>query len=479
MRPEFDDQTLFRAAELAIDYLQRMPYLPVRESASMEELRAALRLPLNDAPIDPRIVLEELVEAAEPGLVHSQSPRYFGFVIGGALDAAIAADWMTSTWDQNAGGYPVGPSATVAEEAVGEWLLELLGLPRESGVGLTTGCQMAHFTCLAAARNHKLHEVGWDVESNGLFGAPPLRVLVGAHAHTTVLAALRMLGLGARRVETIATDDQGRMLAGALAKTLRDGQGPAIVIAQAGEVNTGAIDPLSEIADAAYDYGAWLHVDGAFGLWAAASPRLRPLLDGFDRAHSWATDGHKWLNVPYDSGFAIVRDADAQQRALNAAFGAAYIPAAEHGERYGSNFVPEFSRRARAFPAYAAIRSLGRKGIADVVERCCECAHLMASALSEMDGAEVLNEVALNQVLVRFRRDGVNVSDEVLHAVQDEGTCWMSGTTWEGEPAMRISVCNWRTTEADVRRSAAAIEACVRQSVSARRFAESTTTSDS
>jgi glutamate/tyrosine decarboxylase-like PLP-dependent enzyme len=461
MRPQVDERALSRAADLAIDYLIRMADMPVREEASLDELRAAIRVPLNDAPMDPTVVVEELAQAAEPGLVQIQSPRYFGFVIGGGLDAAIGADWLCSAWDQNGGGYPCGPSAAVVEEAVGEWVLDLLGLPAQSGVGLTTGCQMAHFTCLAAARNRKLADTGWNVECDGLFGAPPLRVIAGAHAHTTVFGALRMLGLGSNRTEIVAADDQGRMLPGELAKTLRSGEGPAIVIAQCGDVNSGAIDPLAQIADLAYDYGAWLHVDGAFGLWAAASPRLRDLVDGVERAHSWATDGHKWLNVPYDCGIAVVRDADAQRAALSSIAGAEDVPPIEHGERYNAEWVPEFSRRARGFAAYAGIRQLGRRGVAELVERCCSCAHLMASALSEMDGAEVLNEVALNQVLVRFTRDGVNVSDEVLKAVQDEGTCWMSGTTWDGEPAMRISVSNWRTTEDDIRRSADAIESCL------------------
>jgi glutamate/tyrosine decarboxylase-like PLP-dependent enzyme len=458
VRPEVDEQTLFQAAEMAVDYLRRMPELPVREEASLEELRAALRVPLNEAPLDPQTVVQELVAAAEPGVVQVQSPRYFGFVIGGSVDAAIAADWLASAWDQNAGGYPCGPSAAVVEEAVGEWLIDLLGLPAGSGVGLTTGCQMAHFTCLAAARNRKLAEAGWDVEADGLYGAPPLRVIAGAHAHTTVWAALRMLGFGSNRTEIVDCDDQGRMMPGALARTLREGEGPAIVIAQAGEISTGAMDPFAQIADLVYDYGAWLHVDGAFGLWAAASPRLRDLMVGVERAHSWATDGHKWLNVPYDCGFAIVRDCEAQRAALSSFSGAHYIPPAEHGERFNGDWVPEFSRRARGFPVYAAIRSLGRRGIAELVERSCECAHLMASSLAEMEGAEVLNEVTLNQVLVRFMRNGANVTDEVMHAVQDEGTCWMSGSTWEGEPAMRISVCNWRTTADDIRRSAEAIE---------------------
>jgi glutamate/tyrosine decarboxylase-like PLP-dependent enzyme len=477
VRPEVDEQALYRAAELAIGYLQRMPEMPVREEASLDELRALLRMPLNDAPLDPRVVVQELAQAAEPGLVQIQSPRYFGFVIGGGLDAAIAADWLASAWDQNAGGYPCGPSAAVVEEAVGEWVLDLLGLPAGSGVGLTTGCQMAHFTCLAAARNRKLTDTGWDVEADGLFGAPPLRVIAGSHAHTTVFAALRMLGLGSNRTEIVEADDQGRMLPGALERTLRTGEGPAIVVAQAGEINTGAMDPFDKIADLAHEYGAWLHVDGAFGLWAAASPKLRPQIAGVERADSWATDGHKWLNVPYDCGFAIVRDRQAQHAALSSLAGASYIPAAEHGERFNAEWVPEFSRRARGFPVYAAIRSLGRQGVAELLERCCACARLMASALADIDGAEVLNDVTLNQVLVRFTRDGANVSDELIHAIQNEGTCWLGGSSWEGERVMRISVCNWRTTKDDIRRSVSAIESCLGQPLP--RFAESTTTSDS
>jgi glutamate/tyrosine decarboxylase-like PLP-dependent enzyme len=459
VKPDIDERTLLRAAEIAVDYLRRAPELPVREDASLEELRASLRVPLNDTPLDGLEVLEELAEAAAAGIVGIQSPRYFGFVIGGSLESAIAADWLTSAWDQNAGGYPCGPAAAVVEEAVGEWVLDLLGLPADAGVGLTTGCQMAHFACLAAARNRKLAETGWDVEADGLFGAPPLRVVAGAHAHTTVFAALRMLGLGSARTELVEADDQGRMLPGALERVLRSGEGPAIVIGQIGEVNSGAIDPLSALADAAHEYGAWLHLDGAFGLWAAASPKLRGLVEGVERADSWATDGHKWLNVPYDCGFAIVRDIEAQRGALSSLSGAHYIPPAEHGERFSAEWVPEFSRRARGFPAYAAIRTLGRNGVAELVERCCACARLMADELAEDEHAQVLNEVALNQVLVRFTAGGRNTTDEVMAAVQQEGTCWMSGTSWEGEPAMRISVCNWRTTEEDIQRSAAVIRA--------------------
>jgi glutamate/tyrosine decarboxylase-like PLP-dependent enzyme len=452
-----DPALLRRTAEIAAAYLASLPERPVRADASLDELRSALRVALDDASQPALQVIEELVPAADPGLVGTQSPRYFGFVIGGGLDAAIAADWLTSVWDQNGGGYPAGPSAAVAEEVACEWLLDLLGLPDAAGVGLTTGCQMAHFTCLAAARHRALADAGWDVEADGLFGAPAIRVLVGAKAHTTVFAALRMLGLGSRRVELVAADDQGRMRASELARLLASGEGPAIVVAQVGEVNTGAIDAMPAIARLAREHGAWCHVDGAFGLWAAASPTLRGLVDGVAEADSWATDAHKWLNVPYDCGVAIVRDRTAHAAAMNSFAGAEYIPQPQHDERYQAEWVPEFSRRARGFAVYAALRELGRRGVAELVERCCGCARLMAEELAHDPRVTVLNDVVLNQVLVRFACYGANVTTEVIDAVQREGTCWVSGTEWEGEPAMRISVCNWRTTEDDIRRSAGAI----------------------
>jgi glutamate/tyrosine decarboxylase-like PLP-dependent enzyme len=456
-----DLELLRRTAEIASDYLTSLSERPVRADASLDELRSALRVALEDRSQPALQVIEELAAAASPGLMGTQSPRYFGFVIGGALDAAVAADWLTSVWDQNAAGYLGGPSAAVAEEVVCEWLLDLLGLPDDAGVGLTTGCQMAHFTCLAAARHRLLGDLGWDVEAEGLFGAPPIRVLVGAKAHTTVFGALRMLGLGSRRVEIVAADGQGRMGVSELECLLSCGEGPAIVVAQAGEVNTGAIDALPEITRVAREHDAWCHVDGAFGLWAAASPRLRGLVDGVAGADSWATDAHKWLNVPYDSGIAIVRDRAAHAAAMNSFAGAEYIPPPQHDERRQAEWVPEFSRRARGFAVYAALRELGRGGIAALVERCCDCARLMADELARDPQATVLNDVVLNQVLVRFDRGGTNITDEVIDSVQREGTCWMSGTEWEGEPAMRISVCNWRTTEDDIRRSATAILAQV------------------
>ncbi len=456
-----DPELLRRTAEIASEYLTSLPERPVRAGGSLDELRSALRVGLEDGPKPALEVIEELVAAADPGLVGTQSPRYFGFVIGGGLDAAIAADWLTSVWDQNAAGYLGGPSAAVAEEVACEWLLDILGLPDGAGVGLTTGCQMAHFTCLAAARHRALADAGWDVEADGLFGAPPIRVLVGAKAHTTVFAALRMLGLGSSRVELVAADDQGRMRVSELAGLLASSEGPAIVVAQVGEVNTGAIDEVPAIARLAHEHNAWCHVDGAFGLWAATSPSLRGLVDGVADADSWATDAHKWLNVPYDCGLAIVRDRTAHAAAMNSFAGAKYIPPSQHDERQPAEWVPEFSRRARGFAVYAALRELGRGGVAALVERCCGCARLMAEELARDPRVTVLNDVVLNQVLVRFARDGANVTDEVIDNVQREGTCWMGGTEWEGEPAMRISVCNWRTTEDDIRRSARAILAQV------------------
>ena len=455
-----DDRALRRAADLALEFLRGLPERPVGEGASIDELRAALDVPLEDASLPSLEVIERLAAAVEPGLVASAGPRYFGFVIGGALPSAVAADWLTSAWDQNAGGYPVGPSASVAEEVACVWLLDLLGLPADAGVGLTTGCQMAHVTCLAAARHRVLRDAGWDVEAEGLFGAPAVRVLVNEQAHATVFAALRLLGFGSARCELVPADDQGRMRVSELEAMLAGGRGRAIVIAQAGDVNTGAIDALADITRLAREHGAWCHVDGAFGLWATVSPALRGLVEGSADADSWATDAHKWLNVPYDCGVAVVRDRDAHVAAMNSFAGAAYIPGRAHDERNQSEWVPEFSRRARGFTVYAALRELGRRGVADLVERCCAHARLMAELLAEADGVAVLNDVVLNQVLVRFGHDADNATDAVIRAVQRDGTCWTSGTRFGGEAAMRISVCNWRTTEEDIRRSAAAILAC-------------------
>ena len=441
-------------SDYAASYLGSVDSRPVREAAGVDELRAALGGPLPDHPVDPAQVIAELIEAAEPGVVGIAGSRYFGFVIGGGLPAALAADWLTATWDQNAGLYAAGPSASVVEEVAIGWLVELLGLPEHASAAFVTGCQMAHVTALAAARHHVLDQVGWDVEREGLHGSPPIRVLVGEERHVTLDRALRLLGIGAAQVEVVAADDQGRMRPDVLDDVLARGRGPAIVCAQAGNVNTGAIDPLAAIADTVAGTDAWFHIDGAFGAWAAASPRLRGLVAGVERADSWATDAHKWLNVPYDSGIVFCAH-PAAHRAAMAVHASYLIQADEGGPRDQVDWTPEFSRRARGFPIYAALRSLGRSGVADMVERCCEHARTFARILGAADHVEILNEVVLNQVLVRFGDD--EGTRRVIERVQAEGTCWVSGTTWRGQSAMRISVSSWRTTAEDVERSATAM----------------------
>jgi glutamate/tyrosine decarboxylase-like PLP-dependent enzyme len=454
-----DADLLKRTTELALEFLGSLPHRRVGPTVPIEELRAALGGPLPEQGEDPLATVERLARAADPGLVGMAGPRYFGFVIGGHLPAALAADWLASTWDQNATLYVSAPSNSVAEEAASAWLLELLRLPRAASVGFTTGCMMANFTALAAARHALLARRGWDVETRGLFGAPEIDVVIGAEAHVTILAALQMLGLGRERVKRIPTDDQGRMEAAALRELLKDCHGPLIVCAQAGNVNTGAFDPLDEIAEAVRDHEGWLHVDGAFGLWANASPGLAHLARGAERADSWATDGHKWLNVPYDCGIVIVNDPESHRAAMTIA--APYLVQTEGRERDPFDYVPEFSRRARGFTVWAALRSLGRSGIADLVDRCCALALRFAEALSREPGVEILNDVVLNQVLVRFQPPDGDDPDaftrEVIKRVQDDGTCWLGGTTWHGMAAMRISVSNWSTGEEDVEVSAEAI----------------------
>ena len=437
-------ELLRRTAELAADYVASLEDRPVYPHVEPHELRAALGGPLPNEPLEAEQVVEELAAAAEPGLVAMGSGRYFGFVIGGALPAALAADWLTSAWDQNAGLYVGGPSASVVEQVTGEWLVDLLGLPPDCSIGYVTGAQMANVTGLAAARWHVLDAVGWDVGSQGLTGAPPVSVLVGAKGHVTIDRALRLLGLGAPTV--VAADDQGRLVPEALREAL--GDGPTIVCAQAGEVNTGAFDPLPEIADLAEEAGAWLHVDGAFGIWAAVSPRFRHLVAGIERADSWTTDAHKWLNVPYDSGIVLCRHPESHRAAMTIA--ASYLIQDEGARQVRDqvDWVPEFSRRARGFAVYAALRSLGRRGLAELVERCCDGAARFAGAITELEGVEVLNEVVLNQVLFRFDSD--ERTDEVLQRVQEESRVWMSGTTWDGRKAIRLSVSNWRTGDEEI-----------------------------
>ena len=446
------------AADHAADYLDGLEDRPVRPDAGPDAMREALLAPLPDRPSDPREVLDRLVTDAAPGIMDFQSPRFFGWVIGGTIPAALAADWMVAAWDQNAGGAEIAPATAAIEQLAGTWLIDLFGLPSGASFGFVTGCQMAHVTALAAARHAVLRAAGWDVERDGLAGSPPIRVLASEERHVTVDRALRLLGLGTNAVVPVAADETGAMGADALAAALRDGDGPAIVCAQAGNVNTGAVDPLGAVCDAARASGARVHVDGAFGLWAAASPARRAIVADIERADSWATDAHKWLNVPYDCGLAFVADADAHRAAMTAS--ASYIEdAAGHGARDPLDYNPEFSRRARGVPVYAALRSLGRSGVAELVDRCCDCAERFAERLAAEPGAEVV-AAGLNQVLVRFGGDDAT-TDAVLAAVQRDGTCFMSGTTWRGRRCMRISVSNWRTTPADVDRSVEAIRAAL------------------
>jgi len=446
---------LTAAAGHAADFLQTLPDGRVgADVLDVDALREGLAVPLPDGPGDSRAVLDELVAAATPGIVRSQSPRYFGYVIGGALPAAMAADVVAVGWDQNAGGYSVSPASAVVEEVVGAWLIDLLGLPAGASFGLTTGCQQAHVTCLAAARNAVLAGAGWDAEVGGLQGAPRVRLLVSEERHVTIDRAARILGFGTAALVPVAVGEAGLIDPAALRAELAAGDGPTIVCAQAGDVNSGGFDPLDEVVAAAHAAGAWVHVDGAFGLWAAASPRHRRLLSGHAGADSWATDAHKWLNVPHDCGLAFVADPRPHHAAMGVS--AAYLRASREGERDGSRWVPDFSRRARGFAVYAALRSLGREGIAELIERCCACAGRFAEVLGAEDGIEILNDVVLNQVLVRFGDDD-DATDAVVAAVQEEGSCWMSPTTWRGRRAMRISVSNWATTSGDVDRSCAAI----------------------
>ena len=436
-----------RAAELAEEHLATLRDRPVRAGVSYEDVVAALDEPLPEQGEDDVAVIEHLVEAAGPGVVANPGPRYFGFVTGGALPAALAADWLTSAWDQNAFSRVSSPGAAAIETVAERWVLEALGLPPTAAVGFATGATTSNFTCIAAARHALLARQGWDVEERGLNGAPPIRVIAGEHVHASLLVALRYAGLGAPTT-IVPADEQGAMRAG----ELEVGDGPTLICAQAGEVGSGASDPLEAIAAAKGD--AWLHVDGAFGLWAAASPELRHLVRGADKADSWAVDAHKWLNVPYDGGLAIV----AEPAHLRAAMGvrASYLPDSEGREPL--DHVPEMSRRARSIPVYAALRSLGRAGLAELVERNCALARRLADAMRDVEGVEVLNDVVLNQVLLRFDDDDAT-TQRVVEKVQRGGEAWLGGTVWRGRAAIRVSVSNWSTSEEDVDRLAAALKA--------------------
>ena len=441
-----------QAADYAAQFHESLGVRRVGAEASFDDVRAALGGPLPDEGSEDAAVLRELIAAAEPGIVGSQTGRYFGFVFGSALPAAVAADWVATAWDQNGFSVVTSPAAAAAEAVAADWVADLLGLPAGVSSGFVTGAQGANTTGLAAARHHVLAAAGWEVERDGLAGAPPLRIVAGGERHVTIDRSLRLLGIGTNALVAVPVDGQGRMDAAAVREELAREERPTIVCAQAGNVNTGAFDPVAELADACEPGGAWLHVDGAFGLWAAASPKLRHLVEGVDRADSWATDAHKWLNVPYDCGLVFCRHEEAH--ALSMAVAASYLQRADG--RSPSDWVPESSRRARGFAVWAAVRSLGRSGVADLVDRCCGHARAFAELLGAEPGVEILNDVVLNQVLVRFGDDD-ETTREVVRRVQADGTCWLGGTDWQGRAAMRISVSSFRTTEADVDRSAAAI----------------------
>jgi glutamate/tyrosine decarboxylase-like PLP-dependent enzyme len=461
------------AFDAALTFLEGLPERPVRAARTPEELLAELSTPLSPEPTPAPEVIRALAHAADPGITAMPGGRFFGWVIGGALPAALAADWLTSAWDQNTGSSFATPAAAVVEEIALDWIKDLLELPAASSAALVTGAQMANTTCLAAARNRVLRAAGWDVEANGLIGAPRVQVVVGAERHDAVVRSLRLLGLGSRALG-VETDERGRMRPDALKRALDALDVPTIVCAQAGNVNTGAIDRMHGIGDAVDALRArlshdavWLHIDGAFGLWARATPRLRALVEGAERADSWATDAHKWLNTPYDCGIAIVKDAEAHRRALS--LSAAYLPDfAANTVRSPVEYTPELSRRARGFAVYAALRQLGRRGVRELVEGCCQHAQAFASQLAALPHVQVLCPVELNQVLVRFlapnhagsRRDSA-LDDAhtraVVSRVQREGTCYMSDTTWHELAAMRISVSNWSTDSEDVTRSVESI----------------------
>ncbi|MEV7727385.1 aminotransferase class V-fold PLP-dependent enzyme [Streptomyces sp. NPDC087917] len=451
-----DSAPLALAYQQATEYLAGLADRPVGATAGSEQLLKMFGGPLPAGPGEATETIELLGRAvAEGGIPTANGPRYFGYVTGGTLPVAIATDWLVSAYDQTASLYNLSPAIAVAEDVAAQWVLELLGLPAHASVGFPTGCTMAHLTSLAAARHKLLAEVGWDVEREGLGGAPDVAIVAGAQHHMTIDLAARYLGFGTARIRNVPVDDRGRMVPAELEAVLADIEGPVIVCAQIGDVNSGAIDPVGEICDIAHRHGAWVHVDGAFGLWAAASPKLRPLVAGVERADSWALDAHKWLNVPYDCGIVVIAHPEAHRAAmLNERAG--YLPPGTDGERDAIEWVPDFSRRARSLPVWAALRSLGRAGVADLVERCCAHTRRFAELLADVPGVELLNDVVLNQLMVRFGDDD-RVTREVIARIQRSGTCWFGGTLWEGRAAMRISVVNWRTTREDVDRSAQVI----------------------
>ncbi len=436
-------QLLEEASRRAIAYLDSLKNRPVRPDPDAVARLSELDVPVPEKPTAPSEVLAQLDQFISPATMAMAGPRFFGFVIGGSLPVTVAANWLATAWDQNTGYAAPTPGASRLEEIARRWLLELLDLPRECAVGYVTGATVANFTALAAARNAVLKRCGWAVEADGLFGAPPIQVVVGDECHPTLLKSLGMLGLGRSRLTRVPVDSQGRMRADKLPRLTA----PSILCVQAGNVNSGAFDPFEPLCAAARDAGAWIHVDGAFGLWARASGALSNMTHGLELADSWATDAHKWLNVPYDSGIAFVRDGQALQSAM--AITAEYLPG-QGARRNPADFTPELSRRARGIEVYAALLSLGREGLASMIERNCAQARRFAQGLQKA-GFEILNEVVLNQVVVRF--GDPERTRQIIEAIQREGTCWAGITVWQGQTGMRISVSSWATTDDDVERS--------------------------
>lgn len=458
-------ETLERALEYRRSLRSRASAAARSTEAMLENLDALGPLPLEGQPAGD--VLRELVERATPGLTSMAGPRFFGWVTGGTLPAALAADWMTSAWDQNAGPATGAPAASAFELQALRWVVELLGLPESTRGALVSGATLANFSALAGARHQLLAAAGWDVEQEGLWGAPPVRVIVGHERHDTIDKVVRLLGFGKRALRCIDADAQGRMLPAALERELERSSGPVLVCAQAGNVNSGAFDPMTALSDALERYRArhspelaWLHVDGAFGLWARAAASTRALAEGIDRADSWATDGHKFLNLPYDSGIVLTRHPRAQRRAM-AVHGAYLSSGSASAIQNPGALVPELSRRARGFVLWAALRQLGRRGVDDLVSRCCTLARALATGLSEVRGLSVLNEVVYNQVVLRAEPPQSSAADAFVRdfvvAIQREGTCYPTPTVWRGTPALRFSVSNADTTAADITRSAAAV----------------------
>jgi aromatic-L-amino-acid decarboxylase len=445
---------LSRAYEHAVVYLEGLDSRSVAATASLAELRARLNVPLEATGTPARTVIDDLVTATEGGHLGSAGGRFFAWVIGGALPSALAADWLASTWDVNAAMHACGPAAAVTEEVAGAWVKDVLDLPREASFAFTTGCQMAHVTCLAAARHAVLARVGWDVEREGLVGAPPIRVLATRHHHGSILRALRFLGLGTRSLIPLATGKDGRLGLEVLRDALAESSGPTILVLDAADLNIGACDPFNDLIPLAHAAGAWVHVDGAFGLWARASRRYRHLVEGVELADSWATDAHKWLNTPQDNGIAIVRDHAAHRAAMT--LSADYLVAGGDA-RDAIDWTPDWTRRARGYAVYAALRELGRVGLAEMIDGCCDHAQALAQGIGALDGAELIAMPTLNQGLVRFPdphgrsdADHDRHNDTVIAAINAEGTAFFSGTLWQGRRVMRISVVNWRTNEADI-----------------------------